>query len=254
MYLEEKGYLIFCKWDLFKQYKNLTAVFSTRKGGFSPEPYDSLNMGLTTDDKNDTINHNRSLFFDTLSISQANTAKMSQVHSDTVKNVGEAGDTGNCDGMVSDTSNVFLCGTFADCAAVIVFDPQRKAVGLFHVGWRGLASEIARKGVEKIIRTYGVDPCTLLVGISPHIKSCCFEVGKDVSCLFGSSFFTENGGDRGCLSIEDIIINQLCNIGVKRENIERSAYCTSCDNELFFSHRKNKGKTGRMMAVVGIIE
>jgi len=252
MYIEKKGNLAYCRWDFFKQYEEVTAAFSTRKTGFSPEPYDTLNMGFTTGDIPDNTARNRTLFFETLSIPEKNTAKMSQVHSDNIFIAEKAGHLGTGDGIITDTVDVFLCGTFADCASVVIFEPQHKIVGLFHVGWRGLACGIAKKGVEKIYRTYGIKPCNLLIGIGPHIKSCCFEIGKDVADIFDRKFIIKKRGNKQHLRIEDVIINQLCSVGVIEKNIERSDFCTVCDNELFFSHRKSKGKTGRMMTVIGI--
>ncbi|MFC1557855.1 peptidoglycan editing factor PgeF [candidate division KSB1 bacterium] len=253
MYIKKKGNLSYCKWDIFKQYKEVTAAFSTRKGGFSLKPYETLNLGFTTDDVSDNVIRNMTLFFDTLSIPEKNTAKMSQVHSDNIIIAGKAGHLGTGDGIITNAVNVFISGTFADCASVAVFEPQKKIVGLFHVGWRGLVCGIVKKGVEKIYRTYNIKPCNLLIGIGPHIKSCCFEIGKDVADIFDRKFLIAKSGNKQHLQIEDVIISQLCSVGVLEKNIERSDYCTSCNNELFFSHRKSKGKTGRMMAVIGII-
>ena len=253
MYIEKKDNLAYCRWDIFKQYEEVTAAFSTRKGGFSPKPYDTLNLGFTTADVPDNVAHNRAHFFKTLSIPEINTAKMSQVHSDNIFIAEEAGHLGTGDGIITDTIDVFPTGIFADCAPVVVFEPQQKIAGLFHAGWRGLTCGTVKKGVEKIYRTYGAEPCNLLIGIGPHIKSCCFEIEKDVADIFDRKFIITGSDNNLHLRIEDVIINQLCSVGVLEKNIERNDYCTSCNNELFFSHRRSKGKTGRMMAVIGII-
>src|SRR3989339_1372444 len=240
MYLDNKDKLILCKWDIFNPYKELIAVFSTRKGGYSLKPYDTLNLGFTTEDDSNKVKRNRILFFETLSLSESDSVTMTQVHGCDVLSVDKLGDAGIGDGLMTNEKNIFLCGTFADCSAVVVFDPIQKVVGLFHAGWMGLVCEIIKKGIEKISKTYDVDVGNLLVGISPHIKSCCFEIKEDVASQFDSKFLKRSKECGLYLNMEDVIVQQLCDMGVKVDNIEKSAFCTSCEEGLFYSYRRDK--------------
>ncbi|NVM03940.1 MAG: peptidoglycan editing factor PgeF [Candidatus Helarchaeota archaeon] len=252
MYFQKKGKLVYCKWDIFREFDNLIAVFSTRKGGFSTPPYNSLNLGSSTDDLPENVINNRNNFFHTLNISEERIASAVQVHGDNVIIAEKSGNLGVGDGLITDICNIFLCGTYADCASVMVFEPYRKVIGLFHVGWKSLSIEIVKKGIRKICRVYSIEPDNLLIGISPHIKQCCYVVRKDVAGLFEQKFLVKSGEEQWKLNIENIIVKQLNEAGVEEENIERSNLCTSCNDDMFFSYRRDKRCTGRMLAVIGV--
>ncbi len=254
MYIQEKNEVFYCKWDIFKEVENLIAVFSTRKGGHSEDYYYSLNLGLTTDDKKENVIKNREKFFHTIDVPESRIAKVNQVHKDEIIIVNIPGRLGNGDGLITNINDIFLCGSFADCVSIVVIEQTKKAIGLFHVGWRNLALDMPKKGIEKICRTYDIKSCNLLVGIGPHIKRCCYVIQNDVAKYFDQKFLKKNSKECFNLDMESVIIEQLINSDVKDENIERSDFCTSCNKDLFFSHRRDKCKTGRMMAVIGIKE
>lgn len=252
MYFQNEEGLVFCKWDIFDEFNDLIAVFSTRLGGFSKHPYNSLNLGFSTKDVPENVIKNRKKFFNTLNISEERIARVVQVHGDNVIIAEKSGNLGKGDGLVTDIRNIFLCGSYADCASIVVFEPNKRVVGLFHAGWRNLYGKIIEKGIEKICRIYNIKHENLLIGIGPHIKQCCFVIQKDVAELFEQKFLKKNSKGHWNLSIENILVKQLNDIGVKEENIERSDDCTSCNDEMFFSYRRSKGSTGRMLAVIGI--
>jgi len=252
MYFQKKEGLVFCKWNIFKKFDELIAVFSTRLGGFSKQPYNSLNLGFSTEDIPENVIKNRSKFFNTLNVSEDRTARIIQVHGDNIIVAEKSGNLGIGDGLITDICDIFLCGIYADCASIMVFEPNKRVVGLFHAGWRSISGEIVKKGIKKICRVYNIRPENLLIGISPHIKQCCYVVRKDVAGLFNQKFLIKNSEERWNLSIENMIVKQLNDVGVKDKNIERSDGCTSCNDEMFFSYRRDKGCTGRMLAVIGI--
>jgi polyphenol oxidase len=271
--------------------------FSTRTGGVS-KAYggNALNLGFTPHDTKVAVENNRREFISALTAvaerklrpsgdqSQA-LITLRQIHSDLIhpitetpkNNVPLAGD-----GMVTDVPGILLGVLTADCQPIIVVDPKRRAVGVFHAGWRGTAKRILEKGVGEMHRWFGSEPGDLKAAIGPGIRGCCYEVGPEVRIAFeaqftyGSELFRETKDQNEIhekypllfltsrapghselpkkifLDLAEANRRQLLAAGVLPKNISDLAQCTLCHQELFFSHRGEKGVTGRMMAVVGI--
>jgi polyphenol oxidase len=206
-----------------------------------------------------------------------------QVHSDLIlliESVPQEPITG--DGMITATPGVLLAIQTADCLPVIVVDSRRRAVGVFHAGWRGTVQRIVEKGVGEMVRCFGSRPRDLKAAIGPGIHSCCYEVGEEVRAKFGSQFEYADALFREVkesdpvrekypllfltarapghselpkkifLDLVEANRQQLLATGVRKKNIEASPLCTNCRPEILFSYRAEKGKTGRMMGVVGI--
>ena len=172
----------------------------------------------------------------------------------------------------------------ADCLPIILVDPEQRAVGVFHAGWRGTVKRIVEKGVGQMRLWFGTRPRDVKAAIGPGIHSCCFEVGPEVRAQFESQFdygrelFREieesdpvrekypllfltarapghsELPNKIFLDLVEANRRQLLATGVLAKNIGASPLCTSCRTDLLFSHRAEKGVTGRMMAVVGIRE
>jgi hypothetical protein len=147
----------------------------------------------------------------------------------------------------------------ADCIPVLFFDPVQKVIGIAHAGWRGTVKEIAAKTAEVIVSRYNSDPARILVGIGPGIGPCCYEVDERVSSLFtkgfssGEQLITERNGKQ-YLDLWEANRRQLLNTGIREENIELAGLCTACHPQTFFSHRREKGRTGRFAALIGMKE
>ena len=186
------------------------------------------------------------------------------------------------DGLITSTPGMVLAIKTADCVPVLVVDAKRHAVGAFHAGWRGTVARIVEKGVGEMRRHFGSLPRDLRAAIGPCVRKCCYSVGPEVIAEFESQFgyaddlfeevFDSNAihikypllflnqrapghGDLGPqihLDLVEANRRQLEDAGVRQEHINVIAGCTSCDTTKFFSHRAEFGKTGRMMAVVGI--
>ncbi|MGA8215357.1 MAG: peptidoglycan editing factor PgeF [Candidatus Sulfotelmatobacter sp.] len=271
--------------------------FSTRLGGFS-RAYGghALNLGFTQDDSKVAVERNRAAFLRGLGggSTRGNTTRragsqlsplvtLRQVHSDIIRFVHalpEAQLAG--DGLITSTPGLLLGIQTADCLPVILVDPKRRAVGVFHAGWRGTVKRIVEKGVGEMRRRFGSRPRDLKAAIGPGIQGCCYEVGEEVRAHFESQFeyaaklFREvDESDpvrekypmlfltarapghsdlpkKIFLDLVEANRQQLLAVGVLGKNIETSPLCTSCRTDLLFSHRAEKGKTGRMMAAVGI--
>ena len=210
-----------------------------------------------------------------------------QIHSDIIRHIESVPDlkdkealTG--DGMITATPGLLLAIQTADCLPVIVVDTKRHAVGVFHAGWRGTVQRIVEKGVGEMVRRLGSRPRDLNAAIGPGIQGCCYEVGEEVRTKFESQFsyaaslfrevkeshpvrekypllfLSARAPGHGelppkiFLDLVEANRQQLIAAGVPKKGIEASPLCTNCHTEWLFSYRAEKGKTGRMMGVVGI--
>ncbi len=158
------------------------------------------------------------------------------------------------DAMITNVPNVALTILTADCVPILLYDPIRQAVGAVHAGWQGSRLNIATKTVRKMEESYGSDPADILVGIGPSIRGCCYEVGTDVAEHFISYSGTVEDKKDGKYLLDLKLVNslQLRDAGVLERNIEISPYCTSCDNDKFFSYRKEGGTKGRFVSAISL--
>jgi YfiH family protein len=206
-----------------------------------------------------------------------------QVHSDLTHSLDRAPTSILAgDGLITDTPGLLIAVQTADCTPVIVADRKRRAVGVFHAGWRGTVKRIVEKGVGEMRRDFGCSPRDLVAAIGPGIQKCCYEVGEDVRATFEAQFayagelfrevkesdpirerypllfLSARPPGHSALPVKlflDLVEanrRQLLDAGVMAANIEASAPCTACHTDLLFSHRSEKGVTGRMMALAGI--
>jgi len=263
--------------------------FSTRVGGHS-QPYGSrtLNLGFTKDDSRSDVERNRAAFLRQIGATDK-TGKpwplvtVRQIHSDVIHCVNKVPREALAgDGLVTKTPDLLLAVLTADCVPVILVDIKRRAVAVLHAGWRGTASRIAEKGVGEMQRCFGTDPRDLQAAIGPCIHGCCYEVGEELRAKFESQF--EYGGElfrevkesdavrekypllfltarapghselpvKLFLDLVEANRRQLESARVPAKNIMSREECTACQTDMLFSHRAEKGVTGRMMAAVGI--
>ncbi len=244
------------------------AVFS-RAGGYSSYPYHSLNLGIHVNDDSDSVIANREKASEKLGFTINNLIAMEQVHSDNLEVVTGA-DRGRgafswedgiekTDGLICNDKNLLLMAVVADCAVAVFYDPVKEVIGISHCGWRGTVKKLAVKTIGEMEKNFDCHASDIIVGISPCIDSCCYEVGHDVFMEFcnnfsssGKTFFYQKNGSLH-LDMKKAIKFQLIEAGIKEEHLEISPLCTSCRNDLFFSHRAEKGKTGRFGVVIGMI-
>jgi YfiH family protein len=273
--------------------------FSTRPGGVS-RAYgkNELNLGFTKDDSRFHVERNRAAFLREVGafVQKRRGSRNSvqslwplitvrQIHSDLIHSVDAIPEeplTG--DGLITGTPNLLLGIQTADCLPVILVDTKRRAVGLFHAGWRGTVKRIVEKGVGAMHRCFGTQARDLKAAIGPGIQGCCYEVGDEVRTMFESQFgyaaalfrevrdsdpvrekypllfLTARAPGHGelpnriFLDLVEANRRQLLAAGLPSKSIESSRLCSNCHPGLLFSYRAEKGKTGRMMAVTGIRE
>ncbi len=174
-----------------------------------------------------------------------------QVHGDFVRYV-EQGDTyPACDGLVTDRKGVLLCMMAADCASVLLADPEAGVIGACHSGWRGTRARISEKTVAAMTER-GADPSRLRVYVSPCIGVERFEVGEEVAGEFAAEFVDRTTYAKPHVDLKSAIRAQLLSAGVPESQIEIDAHCTHLDNARFFSYRLSGGQTGRMMGLIGM--
>ncbi|MDP4709567.1 MAG: peptidoglycan editing factor PgeF [Saprospiraceae bacterium] len=234
-------------------FPNLVMAQSTRLGGVSPAPYNSLNLGLHTADSSAHVQENRQRFFSGLGLDPNRIVGGRQIHLDRVAVVDEPGQYSGTDAFITNTKHLFLTVSVADCCPVLVFDTRTGACGAAHAGWRGTVAQIAAKMLAAMIDHYDTQPQDCLAFIGSCIGASAFEVDQDVA-----DFFEENckqwDPQRGkfLVDVKKANTDQLTGAGIPLSQIDISPYCTSEDNQLFFSHRKEKGLTGRGLAIIGL--
>lgn len=249
-------------------HRGLAHGVSTRLGGLSVPPYAALNLGLKTGDDPEKVRHNRRLFAQAVGLDIERAVACQQVHGDHV-HLATAADAGRggldhdaaipaADALATATAGLPLILFFADCVPVLIHDPVRPAVAVVHAGWKGSVARIAAKTVHTMGRAFGTRPADCLVAIGPSIGPCCYEVDQPVIDAL-QEFFCDTWehlviprGHRWLLDLWETNRRQLIDAGVPRENIEISGVCTACNTELFYSHRKEKGQTGRMGAIISL--
>ncbi|HEY3414624.1 MAG TPA: peptidoglycan editing factor PgeF [Armatimonadota bacterium] len=232
---------------------------TTRDGGVSRAPYNSLNLGDNVGDVPGAVIANRAKLGAALGDMSRPRVFPKQVHGATVVTVRDLPGRGDpppeADALITDRTDIFIAVTVADCVPVLFLDPVRRAVGVAHGGWRGLAAGVLRNTVEAMRREYGTDPATLQAAIGPHIGVCCYEVGADVAAGFASipRAIREDKEGRRYLNLARVARADLSSAGLDPEYVSISAPCTSCFVDAYFSLRA-EGVTGRFAAIVGLAD
>lgn len=234
------------------------ALLTTRRGGISRPPFDSLNMSFDVGDERTFVEENRWRLANHLNTDVEKLIALNQIHSDiiyedtTPENSGMPGD-----GHFIREPGYYPIVSVADCVPLFLADPVRKVIGVIHAGWRGLYERIVSKAILKMVESYRSDPNNIIAVIGPSIGPCHYEVQKDLIDQFEAllkfeCIFYEQIGERYYLNLWTIAHFQLITENLYPGHIFIEHACTACQTEHYFSHRASGGKTGRMWAVVGI--
>jgi YfiH family protein len=238
-------------------------AFSTRLGGVSRLPDESLNLGYFSGDDPENVLENRRRFLHALNADSWPIVTGKQVHSADLRVVKSECETlkpsSNCDGVVAKHQGI-LAGVFtADCTPVLIGDPVTGAFAAVHAGWRGTVARIVEKAVNAMRKEFKSDPANCIAAIGPAAGACCYEIGQDVINKFTVEFnyaeqlFINHRGDKANLDVVTANVRQLIDSGLVVENIYKSDLCTMCRVDMFFSYRreKSKGAVGRLLSVIG---
>jgi YfiH family protein len=236
--------------SIFADYPEIIAAMSTRIGGVSSAPFD-LNLSFSVGDDERNVRRNREMFFGSLGIGLTEIAVPQQVHGSMVLQADAPGRYPACDGLVTATPRIFLCVTFADCVPILLYDPKLRVVAAVHAGWRGTVAAVVRLAIHALTDLFRVSPEDLRVFIGPAADSCCYFVGEDIAGKFPGDCVRENGG-RWYVDLKKANRRHLVESGIDEEHIEISPFCTISNPSLFHSYRRERERSGRMMAVIGL--
>jgi YfiH family protein len=268
--IENLGLLDILFFGNLSQHKGIRHFVSTRTGGYSNSPYNSLNLALHVGDDPDKVLKNRRRLAEAIGIPLDQFTIARQVHSGTVTVVSEAmkgrGSTNQedaveaTDAMVTDVPGICLIILVADCVPMLFFDPARNVIAAAHAGWRGTLQSIALHTVRAMEKHFGCSPQDILVGMGPSIGPCCYEVGPEVIAQVKAVLSSyqhyiqrESKDGKGYLDLQRANRGQLVRAGIPRENIETANQCTCHNAHTFFSYRHQHGETGRFGAGIYMV-
>ncbi len=239
------------------------AVFTTRLGGVSTGPWASLNLGYTVGDDPQRVGENVARLCRALGIDPRQLAAARQVHGarTVVLDRKHAGAgmvaalpaAGEGDVLLAPAQGPWPVVKLADCLAVLIADAKTGALAAVHAGWRGTAARVAARALEEMARIFRTEPRDCQVALGPCVGPCCYTVGEDVARAFAGDLARALRRDeQGAFRLDLALANrwQLERAGVPPEHIVHADLCTSCRADFFFSHRRDRGKTGRQAAIL----
>ena len=238
--------------------------FSVRTGGVSRFPYDSLNLSVAVGDAAEAVRENLQLLGQAAGVA-GEIATVRQVHGDRIVAASADGlreifaatepqDDG-ADAVLALDPGAAAGVRVADCVPLLLYAEDRGAAAAVHSGWRGTRLSIAARGVRALQHAAGADPRQTLAAVGPCIGRCCYEVSAELAAMFRELFGPEAADDPAArpkphLDLRFCVEAALLQAGVPRDRIEQVEGCTSCDTGAFFSHRRDRGRTGRHLAFI----
>lgn len=257
-YLEKAGDLTVGRFSLLQR-AGLQHAMSTRLGGVSKAPWRSLNLGYHVGDCPEDVTANRKIFCEAVGAEAAQVIALQQIHGDVVAVVDEGqcgqgafaweGALTGTDAVVTAANGVPLLLLVADCVPVLLFDPVRRVLALAHAGWKGTVAGIAAASLQVMRERFGTKAEDCLAALGPSIGQCCYPVGENVLKKLPANLpvgllRSEKGEQR--LDLRGLNAWLLSEAGIPQQQISDSGVCTCCQKELFFSHRGDKGQSGRL--------
>lgn len=235
--------------------------FFARVGGVSEGCFSSLNFSFKRETNSENIIQNFKIACATIGTEFENLTIINYCHGNGV-HLAQKSDCGQgmygvntlplCDGLLVNAPGVTAVALHADCTPVFFADKKGRAAGVCHAGWKGVYANIASAMIEKL-ETLGILKEDIIVGVGPCINRCCFEVKDDVSGKFLAEYgedVVEHRDGNQYLDMPRIILHQLCSLEIPAKNVTVSDLCTYCSPELFFSFRRDRGKTGAMASMI----
>jgi hypothetical protein len=240
------------------QFQNLAHGVTTRHGGISPAPFDTLNLSAHVGDSPERVQENLRRVHAALGLDRAGTVDAAQAQADRVAHV-TANERGTriqgVDGLITNERGINLLLRFADCVPILLYDPAHHAIGLAHAGWRGTVSKVVTNTVRAMQTTFGTQAQDLIACIGPSIGPCCYEIGGDVRARVETAFpeasallLPQNGATH--LDLWQANAVQLRALGVR--DIEIAAVCTADHTHDFYSWRRENAMTGRFAALIAL--
>lgn len=263
--VSKDGHLMIQSW--MDQYPGLVAGFSSKQGGFSQNHYSSMNLGFHVGDDVTTVQQNRAKLGHIIDFPVQKWVGAEQTHETTIRKITKADigigslsyDTAfkATDGFYTFQDGVLLTLCFADCVPLYFIAPNHHAIGVAHAGWKGTVHGIAEKMIHSL-NNEGIKSSEIFVIIGPSICETCYIVDEHVIRFVDQRLMSVKDKPYHVISdgqyrlhLQNVNEQILMESGVPNENIRRTNFCTSCHPEHFYSHRRDHGKTGRMISFIG---
>ena len=259
MPFDQSDGLRYYQFDIFS--KNILNAVFTRQGGISPEPWTSLNLSISVGDDPARVAENRVHAFNALGRNPASIHDAWLIHgtdvifADAPRSLDAP--TQKADILFTDNPEVSLFMRFADCVPLLFHDPKKNVIGISHAGWMGTVKGVAEVSVQAMQERYGSNPQDIVVGIGPSISADHYEVGEDVAAQFREKYGKDSEqviqvrDEKIYLDLWAANALQLQKMGV--EHIQISGLCTACHLDDWYSHRAEKGKTGRFGVLLAMV-
>jgi YfiH family protein len=260
MKIHQKGLIRYITFSSFDKEERIVHGLFLRQGGCSPEPWQSLNLSTTVGDSRENVIENRTRIMEVLNLPKDDFFDVWQIHSTNVieTNKPRSRDQNyiQADAIITNTPGVALLMRFADCVPILLYDPVNYVIGLVHAGWMGSIQKIVKKTVKRMQEVYGSNPEKVITGIGPSIGIENYPVGTEVIEQTKRAFpldwkkLLKKIGGQDHLDLwktNELVLREL---GVAK--IEHSRICTAANTSDWYSHRGEKGKTGRFGVVICI--
>ena len=270
MKVRERDGVTVLTWPELEKLTDYAHCFTTRLGGVSTGIYSSMNLSFTRGDRDEDVRENFRRISHVLGFEPEDIVTSDQTHTTNVRRISEE-DRGcgvtkprrfmDVDGLVTNVPGILLATFYADCVPLYFVDPEKKAIGLSHSGWRGTAGRMGAATVKMMKREFGTNPADLYAAVGPSICQECYEVSEDVIDAFRKSFSPQQEGslfyrkENGKYQLNLWEANRIVlqEAGIPEERIFLPNLCTCCNPEFLFSHRATRGKRGNLAAFLGII-
>ena len=230
-------------------------AFSARDGGVSAAPYDTLNLGFHLGDDDDAVRTNRARFAEALGVSLDRLFEQHQVHGCFVREIVDADDPSTIveaegDALVTRVAEAAVAARTADCVPVLLAHPGSGHVAAVHAGWRGAVAGVVPRAIEVL----ACEPAELVAAIGPHIRIGAFEIGEEVAREMedaaGGRPVVDRSREKPHGDLAALVKLQLLDAGLPRRAIDDAGRCTYSEAAHFFSHRRDRGHTGRHLSAI----
>ena len=236
----------------FANFSDLIAAESTRHGGISPIPFASLNLGINTADDSTNVEENRRRFFGAIGANTYPFASSHQVHGTDILHTTEPGRFQGYDALITNQPGLLIGVTVADCVPILIYDHANKAVAAIHAGWRGTVGGIVAKTLTTMQQRFGTTAKQCYGYVGTCIDQDSFAVGPEVADQFALAFRRDDLlTGKSYVDLKGANRQPLIDFGIPSAQISVSSFSTVVTNEDYFSHRAERGQTGRMLAVIG---
>jgi len=235
-------------------------AFSTRRGGVSPPPFHWLNLSIETGDREAHVRRNREILTGVFGLPPSVLLTVNQIHEDDILIIDSPspGDLSRaaCDAIITDRPGIAIAVLTADCVPILLFAPESRTVAAIHVGWKGTALNLCGKTIRVLVEKFGAHPENLMAAVGPSIGRCCYEVDESVRPVFSQNndswhrWAAPSPSSRWSLDLPRANIDLITTSGVRNENIAWFNACTHCQENLFFSYRRDGGITGRQISFI----